>query len=70
MDIEDYREEQYKDYSIYLGTHDVIELTKCNGCGFDVEESEIEPYTIITAEKKEDMLLCKECINYYKEENQ
>lgn len=70
MDIEDYNEERYRDYQIYLGSQDVTELIKCSGCFGEFEENEIEPYTIITAEKKDEMLLCKECINYYKEENQ
>jgi hypothetical protein len=50
-DIENFREEQYADYSIYLGKSDAIELSKCDGCGIDVEnENEY----------------CKECIEYYK----
>ena len=69
-DIEDYREEQYADYSIYLGTPDVIELTKCNFCGIEVEESEIEMFLVEGAEEMQEQLYCKECIENYKEENQ
>lgn len=69
MDIEDYREEQYADYSIYLGTHDVIELTKCNFCCVEVEESEIELFDMKEYNDAGLVEYCTPCIENYKEEN-
>ena len=68
-DIEDYREEQYADYSIYLGTPDVIELTKCNECGIEVEESEIEMFDMKEYNDAGLVEYCTPCIENYKEEN-
>lgn len=67
--IEDYREEQYADYSIYLGTPDVIELTKCNECGIEVEESEIEMFDMKEYNDAGLVEYCTPCIENYKEEN-
>ena len=69
-DIEDYREEQYADYSIYLGNQDVIELTKCNECGIEVEESEIELFDMKEYNDAGLVEYCTPCIENYKEENQ
>ena len=68
-DIEDYREEQYADYSIYLGTPDVIELTKCNCCCEHVEESEIELFDMKEYNDAGTVEYCTPCIENYKEEN-
>jgi hypothetical protein len=68
-DIENFREEQYADYSIYLGTTDVIELTKCNFCCEHVEESEIELFDMKEYNDAGTVEYCTPCIENYKEEN-
>ena len=55
-DVEDWREQQYQDYQSSLSEEDE-ELTKCEICGDDYEEDDLDYYNI----DGNDVLCCKSC---------
>lgn len=57
--------------SEYLGEdcEEPIDLIRCDGCGEEVEESEIKLFKMHDVNDGKELQYCKECISIYREEN-
>ena len=68
-DIEDWREEQYKDFQATL-TDGKEDYVNCAGCGDEVEPTEVLPFTMHDINEAKELDYCITCIKIYKSDNE